>query len=259
MPNKFTARHEPPIESALVRTIFFGGHEDEVRMWKVMDQFSETGALPSASYGLLMIGVNAMVYHHSTSEDEKGQRSVVCSVPGSPFVFVCDEAAIKAKPFGQQSHDYFLMKMRQQGFTPCGACGGTGYISQSDKLRPWLPSMGECMTCEGRGFVPIQPNAGPDAPAAPETKAVTMDEVMMSDPALKGKIDRLMAETGSSADECKVALMTWGGDYDRALKWMDESRLHFDLKGHAPDCPGRPSGPMPGTCSATCPQFKEPS
>jgi hypothetical protein len=246
MPNPFTAKHEPPIESALVRTIFLGGHEDEVRMWKVMDQFSETGALPSASYGLLMIGVNAMVYHHSTSENDKGQRSVVCSVPNSPFVFVCDEAAIRAKPFGQQSHDYFVMRMRQQGYEPCKACGGAGMVPISDNLNSLMPTMSECLSCEGRGFVLIQA-AGPDRPAPAQPPA----ERTVEDVEFKTKVLKMIAETGSSRAECEIALKTWGGDYDQALKWMDECRIKF-VSSHDPECPGRFGDGKP--CSPTCPQ-----
>jgi hypothetical protein len=249
MPNKFTAKHNPPIESVLKRALFIG--PQQAPLWDVRQSFDENGVSPDAGYAIMLVGVNAMVYHHSTSEDEKGRKSAVISIPSTPFVLVCDAAAIEAKPFGQQSHDYFLAKMRQQGLEPCGACGGTGFISQVDKLRPWLPTMGQCMTCEGRGFVPIQPkDRGPDAPARQ-----TIGDVMAEDPDAKAKIVKLMNETGANMAECSIALMAMGGDYDRALKWMDDSRLKF--KTHAPDCPGAKDEFDP--CSPTCPLFKEPS
>jgi len=217
MPNVYTAKHEPPIESALVRTIFFGGHEDEMRMWRVVDRFSDTGALPSASYGLLMIGVNAMVYHHSSSENEKGQRSVVCSVPGSPLVFVCDAAAIVAKPFGQQSHDYMLMVMRKQGLKPCDACGGAGRIPTPPRPgdSSWMPTLGQCATCNGEGFIPLNVKT---APATPEPTEETEKQA---------KIMRLRNESGFNAIECKVALETKGWDFDQALEFLDEQRRRF--------------------------------
>lgn len=214
MPNAYTAKHEPPIESALVRTIFFGGHEDELRMWKVMDQFSDTGALPSASYGLLMIGVNAMVYHHSSSENEKGQKSVVCSVPGSPFVFVCDAAAIVAKPFGQQSHDYMLMQLKKQGLKPCDACGGAGRIQVPVPagVPGWMPGMKSCETCKGEGVVPIE-SKSTDLPPPP----VPADENTLM-------IEKLQAESGFGAPECKIALGLFAFDFDKALEWLDNQR-----------------------------------
>ncbi len=221
MPNVYTARHEPPIESALVRTIFFGGHEDEIRMWKVMDQFSDTGALPSASYGLMMIGVNAMVYHHSSSENEKGQKSVVCSVPGSPLVFVCDAAAIVAKPFGQQSHDYMIMQLKKQGLKPCETCGGLGRVQapKSPMDISWMSGvMQTCGTCKGEGLVPIKAEA-PTTPA-PSTPTVP-------DPVIAKQMDlitRLREESGFGAVECKVALELLSWDFEKALKWLDDQR-----------------------------------
>ncbi len=212
MPNQFTAKHDPPIESALVRSIFFGGHEDELRMWKVMDQFSPTGALPSASYGLLMIGVNAMVYHHSTSENEHGQRSVVCSVPGSPFVFVCDAAAIQPKPFGQQSKDYALMVLRQQGLEPCKNCGGHGRLYATQNGVP-LASM--CGVCGGSGIVPLEKPKTPPAPVTPKPAANAEQQ---------DKIKRLREESGFGDIECRVALELKDWDFEKALEFLDEQR-----------------------------------
>jgi hypothetical protein len=112
------------------------------------------------------------------------------------------------------------MKMRQQGFEPCAACGGTGIIHQVDQLRPFLPTIGECMTCEGRGFTQIVAKPVPEEP-----KRQTIGDIMMEDPVMLENVSRMMRETGATADECKIALTTWAGDYDRALKWMDDSRL----------------------------------
>jgi hypothetical protein len=219
LPNVYTTKHDPPIESALVRTIFFGGHEDELRLWKVMDQFSDTGALPSASYGLLMIGVNAMVYHHSSSENEQGQRSVVCSVPGSPLVFVCDAAAIVTKPFGQQSRDYMLMQLKKQGLKPCETCGGAGRVLVEAKagVPGWMPGMKTCEVCHGEGLIPIDSKT-PVAPSPAPKPATPVDSEHLE------KVKKLQAESGFGPVECKVALELLSWDFDKALEWLDNQR-----------------------------------
>lgn len=203
------AKHDPPIESVLMRTLFMGGPEQEQRIWRMMEQISENGALPAAGYGLLMIGYETMVYHHSTTQNEKGQRSVVCSVPGSPFAFVCDEAAIRAKPFGQQQQDYYLMKMRQQGFEPCAVCSNKGQVMNQSTMAVEV-----CVVCEGRGFVPLK-----TPPLAVEPEPLVVDKEFLE------KVSRLMAETGFTSSECEIGLRTWAGDYEKALKWLDDSRL----------------------------------
>jgi len=224
VPNKFTAQHNPPIESVLVRALFLGGHEDEQRMWRVMNQFTDDGALPSASYGLLLIGVNAMVYHQSTSEDDQGRKSAVCTIPGTPFVFVCDAAAIVAKPFGQHLHDNFITMMRRQGLRPCPACGGSGKMALVNQGpgQTLMPTMGTCATCGGEGFIPIEKPKDQDLPPPPLPPEEQNGKAQL--------VKRVHAETGYDLELCKEALGLNDWDVERAIAWLDERRKRLKLK-----------------------------
>lgn len=227
MPNKFTVYHRPPIESVVKRAIFFGGREDEDRMWKVMHQFSEEGAMPDASFGLFMLGANAMVWHHATSErQEDGKMSAVCAVPGTPFVFVCDAAAIEPKPFDQQVYDLMQSRLKKQGLKTCDACSGAGMVEQkvTDQTNPTgLPfvSIGTCETCKGHGVVKDDRVKQQVPKPAPKPDRVPLDPESVT----KGQMIRdLRKETGATLADCREALENTAWNFEKAVDWLDHRR-----------------------------------
>lgn len=238
MPNKFTAYHNPPIESLLKRAIYLGGIEDEQRMWRVMHHFTEGGALPDASYGLLLIGANSAVWHHSTSENIEGKMSAVCSLPGSPFVFVCDAAAIEPRPFGQQVRDHMVNELKKHGLRTCPECKGAGKVERpkdppaSPNQVPAVPHIAgieTCKSCGGEGVVRIEPEKEKKGPA-PAPKVTPKAPVASKNIKTKGqKIKRVNEETGCAYNKCQEALDACGWDIERAIEWLDDKRKRNEL------------------------------